>query len=221
MNVGISRNLINSLKDIIKIIFKGNTMSNSTEKDTHSMGIRLNQEQHQQLIELSEHLGFNRSKVIKYAINRLYQEQMSEIASKFMLLEKSTILQMTEKLKPEDMKKIGEHSAQNHLVKIRQRLMKHHDIPISKTGLLKFLDFFSQILSNKHWKWIDDMSPQFQENNQLILFITHDINRNFSYFLKILMENIVLHIFSAHVIEDSVILADNQLELHFTFDLPE
>ena len=85
-----------------------------------------------------------------------------------------------------------------------------------KMKLNMFLSMFTLILGKKHWKWVETMNWQFFQEEELLLFINHDINSKFSHFMKVLMNKILSQIFETELIVKKTLLAENQLELHFT-----
>ncbi|UYP46662.1 hypothetical protein NEF87_002947 [Candidatus Lokiarchaeum ossiferum] len=186
-----------------------------TDKESHSMGLRLDSETYQEIETLSKKFEVNKSQIIKMAIHRFHASEMNDFSSQQVLFDKTTFRRVFEFLEPAQIESLGIQNAQNHIIKIRKRLMQKIQKSGSDGGLEIFLSKFNLILSKKHLKWIESIKWQFLTTHELLLFINHDINTNFSLFMKVLFKHILHQVFSSEIMEDKSIMAENQLELHF------
>ncbi len=186
------------------------------EKDSHSMGLRLDHETHEQVKKLIEIMGTTKkSQIIKIAIHRMYADLVDNIAEQIIIFDKSSFRKMFELLNAPEISTLGEHSAQNHIIKVRQKMLQGRKIENPKEYLEFFLNKFTAFVLKKHWKWLDDASWRFLDEHEIVIFITHDINHNFSLFMKSVMKHLLQQLFHYDLLDTKTILADNHLELHF------
>lgn len=185
------------------------------DKESHSMGLRLDSETYQEIQTLSEKFEVNKSQIIKMAIHRLHASEMNDISSQQVLFDKTTFRRVFEFLDPAQIETLAIQNAQNHIIKIRQRMMHKIQESSSYGGLEIFLSKFNLILSKKHLKWIESIKWQVINTHELLLFVNHDVNTNFSLFMKVLFRNILHQVFDSEIMEDKSIMAENQVELHF------
>ncbi len=190
------------------------------EKD-HSMGLRLDGNTYRQVQELSDLLGVKKSQIIKMGIRRLYANEKNNIAEKIIIFDKSTFRKICELISLKEIEDLAEHNAQQYIIKIRQKILQDGNKNLENIKLGDFLSIFTMILGRKYWKWVENMTWQFIQDDELLLFINHDINSNFSLFMKILLKIILNQIFETQLIDEKTILAENQLELHFKIQSAE
>ena len=184
------------------------------DKD-HSMGLRLDGNTYHQVQELSDLLGLKKSQIIKMGIRRLYANEKNNITERIIIFDKSTFRKICELLSPKEIEDLAKFNAQQYIIKIRRRILQNGNNNIEKIKLEQFLSMFTMILGRKHWNWAENMTWQFVQDEELLFFINHDINSNFSLFMKIILKIILNQIFKTQLINEKTILAENQLELHF------
>lgn len=184
-------------------------------KDSHSMGLRLDKITYNEVQELSEIKGMKKSQVIKMAIHRMYGSEKTDSADRMIVIAKSTFRKIFATLDSEEVEALALHNAQNNIIKIRQRVMQDIEDPSFKVQFDVFIHKFSTVLSKKHWQWVEDITTQSLDNREVVMFITHAINAQFSHFIKIVLKTILSTLFNTEIIEEKSIMAENQVELHF------
>lgn len=183
----------------------------SEESKSHTMGLRLDDEMYQQLIESAHNLNLKKSQVIKQAIHDWIMFRMDVIEENLILIEKSFLRKLLDSVDVDKIDELAEFSARNIGNKMRFKLMEH-DKSIS---LLHFLNIFQQTVESPGFSWFNKLQYKILDDETVLLFGNHSLNERFSLYVKLLLKSIMIEEFKYSLIEQKVRISENTVHLAF------
>jgi len=178
-------------------------------KKSHALGVRLNDEQYEHLLDFTQEFHLKKSQVLKKAFDEWIALKKSFLDENIILISKTLFREILAIINDEELIRIGQILAKNFISRLHFKFL-------SKEGGIKMIDFLERMLVNlgpEGHSWFDEMSFKFLDNRELVIFGSHSINENFSKYIKTVLSPIMNELFDYELLESHT--SNNTIELKF------
>ena len=191
---------------------KSKNSLSSDESKSHTMGLRLDDDMYQQLIEFAHDLNLKKSQVIKKALHDWILYKMDVIEENLILVGKPFLAKVFDLISVKDIEELAEFSARNIGNNLRFRLMEHG----KSISIEDFLNVFQETVGSPGFSWFTKIHYKILDDRTILVGGKHSLNERFSLYCKLFLKSLMkMEEFNYSLIEEQVRISENTIHLAF------
>ena len=182
-----------------------------TNKQSNVMSIRLDKETYDKLKRIALETGIKKSKILKTSFNKWTNLKESPMFLNSMNVGIYFMKNLFDLISENELQDLGNSLGEHWINIIKIRLIDEH----LKKDMNSLLLIFTEGIGPNQASWFDKISYRILDNENVIIYGIHSLNKNFSVFFKILLEYLMKKQFNFILIEESSNISDKTVELEF------
>ncbi|MFX1366703.1 MAG: hypothetical protein ACFFCE_06250 [Promethearchaeota archaeon] len=183
----------------------------SEKKRSHTMGLRMDDDTFVLLEKFSQQMDIKKSTLLKLTFKLWTNIRLAIQEQSMILISKTLFIQLINNCPKEILLELAKMDAE----KILNRLQLHLIDDGLDFSIENFIDYFTQLFSEKGVGWFNRLQYKIQSENKVIVYGNHTLNHKLSMFFRELMITLLENGFNYRIIKSPNEISDTTISLKF------